>query len=90
MVGLLRGEYVGGQSRGGSGQATVDTRRTKRKTRERELKAKAETILAIEHSLRWHDPDRFNGCDLSPRNAGTPVVKRFAANDRRLSMAIPA
>jgi hypothetical protein len=43
-------------------------------------------------SLRWHDPDRFNGCDLSPRDADTPVlqsvpgglppVKRSAAVER--------
>lgn len=31
------------------------------------------TTLCIEHSLRWHDPDRFNGYDLSPTRAGTPV-----------------
>ena len=23
-------------------------------------------------SLRWHDPDRFDGYDLSLRDAGTP------------------
>jgi len=31
-------------------------------------------ILRIEHSLRWHYPDRFNGFDLSPCNTGTPVT----------------
>jgi hypothetical protein len=29
--------------------------------------------LDIEHSLRWHDPDRFNGYLLSQHLAGTPV-----------------
>jgi hypothetical protein len=29
--------------------------------------------LAIEHSLRWDDPDRFNGYLLSQHLAGTPV-----------------
>jgi len=29
--------------------------------------------LDIEHSLRWHDPDRFNGYVLSQHLAGTPV-----------------
>jgi hypothetical protein len=30
-------------------------------------------VLDIEHSLRWHDPDRFNGYVLSRHLAGTPV-----------------
>ena len=31
-------------------------------------------VLDIEHSLRWHDPGRFNGYVLSPEHfAGTPV-----------------
>ena len=29
--------------------------------------------MDIEHSLRWHDPDRFNGYVLSQHLAGTPV-----------------
>ena len=29
--------------------------------------------LDIEHSLRWHDPGRFNGYVLSQHLAGTPV-----------------
>ena len=30
-------------------------------------------VLDIEHSLRWHDPGRFNGYVLSQHFAGTPV-----------------
>lgn len=30
-------------------------------------------VLDIEHSLRWHDPGRFNGYVLSRHLAGTPV-----------------
>src|SRR5262249_27083030 len=30
-------------------------------------------VLDIEHSLRWHDPGRFNGFVLSRHLAGTPV-----------------
>ena len=29
--------------------------------------------MDIEHSLRWHDPGRFNGYVLSRHLAGTPV-----------------
>ena len=29
--------------------------------------------MDIEHSLRWHDPGRFNGYFLSRHLAGTPV-----------------
>ena len=31
------------------------------------------SALDIEHSLRWHDPGRFNGYVLSQHLAGTPV-----------------
>jgi hypothetical protein len=59
---------------GGSIQSTIDTRRTPRDTRASGLTEKTTATLDIKHSLRWHDPDRFNGFDLSPINAGTPVV----------------
>jgi hypothetical protein len=58
----------------GSIQATIDTRRTPSDTRASELTETTKATLDIECSLRWHDPDRFNGFDLSPLNAGTPVV----------------
>jgi hypothetical protein len=32
--------------------------------------------LDIEHSLRWHNPGRFNGYILSQHLAGTPVDAR--------------
>jgi hypothetical protein len=32
--------------------------------------------LDIEHSLRWHNPGRFNGYILSQHLAGTPVDGR--------------
>jgi hypothetical protein len=59
---------------GGSIQATIDTRRTPSNTRASGLTETTKATLHIEYSLRWHDPDRFNGFDLSPLNAGTPVV----------------
>lgn len=31
------------------------------------------TTANIGSSLRWYDPDRFNGYNLSPRIAGTPA-----------------
>jgi hypothetical protein len=57
----------------GSIQATIDTRRTPSDTRASGLTETTKATLDIEYSLRWHDPDRFNGFDLSPLNAGTPV-----------------
>jgi 2-keto-4-pentenoate hydratase/2-oxohepta-3-ene-1,7-dioic acid hydratase in catechol pathway len=41
--------------------------------------------LDIEHSLRWHDPGRFNGYVLSQHLAGTPVD---AVNLRDALMAV--
>jgi hypothetical protein len=58
----------------GSGQATIDTRHTPGDTRASGPTETTKATPDIEDSLRWHDPDRFNGFDLSPRNAGTPVV----------------
>jgi hypothetical protein len=58
----------------GSIQATIDTRRTPSDTRTSGLTETTKATLDIKYSLRWHDPDRFNGFDLSPLNAGTPVV----------------
>jgi hypothetical protein len=37
------------------------------------LAALQDGVLDIEHSLRWHDPGRFNGYVLSQHFAGTPV-----------------
>ena len=54
-------------------QMNIDTRRTPGDTRASGLTKTTKATLDIEHSLRWHDPDRFNGFDLSPLNAGTPV-----------------
>jgi len=58
----------------GSIQATIDTRRTPSDTCASGLIQTTKATLDIDYSLRWHDPDRFNGSDLSPLNAGTPVV----------------
>jgi hypothetical protein len=59
---------------GGSIQATIDTRRTPGDTRASGLTETTKATVDIEDSLRWHDPDRFNGFDLSPLKAGTPVA----------------
>jgi hypothetical protein len=75
---------------GGSIQATIDTRRTPGDTRASGLTETTKATVDIEDSLRWHDPDRFNGFDLSPLNAGTPVASCFAAKAVELSMEIPA
>jgi len=58
----------------GSIQATIDTRRTPSDARASGRTETTKAMPDIEDSLRWHDPDRFNGFDLSPLNAGTPVV----------------
>jgi hypothetical protein len=52
---------------------TIDIRRTRSDTRASGPTETTKATLDIEHSLRWHDPDRFNGFDLSPLDAGTPV-----------------
>ena len=64
----------GGGAEGGTVQVTIHTRRTPSDTRASGLTETTKATLNIEHSLRWHDPDRFNGFDLSPLDAGTPVV----------------
>jgi hypothetical protein len=71
-------------------QAIIDTRRTPSNTLASGLTETTKTALDIGYSLRWHDPDRFNGFDLSPLNAGTPVASCFAAKAVELSMEIPA
>jgi len=71
-------------------QAIIDTRRTPSNTLASGLTETTKTALDIGYSLRWHDPDRFNGFDLSPLNAGTPVASWFAAKAVELSMEIPA
>jgi hypothetical protein len=73
---------------GGSIQATIDTRRTPSNTLVSGLTETTKTAPDIGYSLRWHDPDRFNGFDLSPLNAGTPVASWFAAKAVELSMEI--
>ena len=75
---------------GGSIQATIDTRRTLSNTLVSGLTGTTKTAPDIGYSLRWHDPDRFNGFDLSPLNAGTPAASWFAAKAVELSMEIPA
>jgi hypothetical protein len=45
--------------------------------------------LAQRGSLRWHDPDRFDGCDLSRANgyaaplADAPMMVIFACGGKR-------
>ena len=58
--------------------ASYETHRTRRRehgtvtlaSRDRHSRT---AVLDIKHSLRWHDPGRFNGYVLSQHFAGTPV-----------------
>src|SRR5262245_6861959 len=46
-------------------------------------------VLDIEHSLRWHDPGRFNGYVLSQHLAGTPVDGSICEPRHGLSRSEP-
>jgi hypothetical protein len=52
---------------------SYETHRTRRRELPMVTLAQQAAVLDIKHSLRWHDPGRFNGYVLSQHFAGTPV-----------------